>query len=59
MDRWKRFWFRADRLAYCLTCSEDSNEGGYDPSRECVMVQLADGQQDNAPGDDGNGWVDA
>ena len=40
--------------AYCLTCSEDSSEGDFDPSRECFMVQLADGQDDNAPGDDGN-----
>ena len=29
--------------AYCLTCSEDSSEGDFDPSRECFMVQLADG----------------
>ena len=45
--------------AYCLTCSEDSSEGDYDPARECFMVQLADGQDDNAPGDDGNGGADA
>ena len=45
--------------AYCLTCSEDSSEGDYDPTRECFMVQLADGQEDNAPGDDGNGGADA
>ena len=24
--------------AYCLTCSEDSSEGDYDPTRECFMV---------------------
>ena len=24
--------------AYCLTCSEDSSEGDYDPARECFMV---------------------
>ena len=49
--------FRSFQLAaaYCLTCSEDSSEGDYDPTRECFMVQLADGQEDNAPGDDGNG----
>jgi hypothetical protein len=45
--------------AYCLTCFEDSSEGDYDPARECFMVQLADGQDDNAPGDDGNGGADA
>ena len=45
--------------AYCLTCSEDSSEGDYDPTRECFMVQHADGQDDNAPGDDGNGGADA
>ena len=45
-------------MAYCLTCSEDSSEGDFDPSRECFMVQLADGQDDNAPGDDGNGGAD-
>ena len=44
--------------SYCLTCSEDSSEGDYDPARECFMVQLADGQDDNVPGDDGNGGAD-
>jgi len=53
--------FRSFQLAtaYCLTCFEDSSEGDYDPARECFMVQLADGQDDNAPGDDGNGGADA
>jgi hypothetical protein len=53
--------FRSFQLAtvYCHTCSEDSSKGDYDPARECFMVQLADGQQDNAPGDDGNGGADA
>ena len=34
--------FRSFQLAaaYCLTCSEDSSEGDYDPTRECFMVQL-------------------
>ena len=52
--------FRSFQLAaaYCLTCSEDSSEGDYDPTRECFMVQLADGQNDNAPGNDGNGGAD-
>ena len=45
--------------AYCLTYSEDSSEGDYDPTREYFMVQLVDGQEDNAPVDDGNGGADA
>ena len=47
--------FRSFQLAtaYCLTCSEDSSEGDYDPARECFKVQLADGQDDNIPGNDG------
>ena len=36
--------------AYCLTCSEDSSEGDYDPTREYFMADLADEQDDNAPG---------
>ena len=38
--------FRSFQLAaaYCLTYSEDSSEGDYNPTRECFMVQLADGQ---------------
>jgi len=28
--------------AYCLTCSEDSSEGDYDPTRECFKAELAD-----------------
>ena len=34
--------FRLFQLAtaYCLTYSEDSSEGVYDPTRECFMVQL-------------------
>ena len=52
--------FRSFQLAtaYCLTCSEDSSEGDYDPARECFVVQLADGEDDNVPGDDGNGGAD-
>ena len=48
--------FRSFQLAvdYCLTCSEDSSEGDYDPSRECFMVELADGVVYEAPSDDGN-----
>jgi len=45
--------------AYCLTCSEDSSKGDFDPAQECFIVQLADRQDDNAPGDDRNGGVDA
>ena len=53
--------FRSFQLAaaYCLTCSEDSSEGDYDPTQECFMVQFTDGQEDNTPGDDGNGGADA
>ena len=53
--------FRSFQLAVadCLTCSKNSSEGDYDPTRECFMVELADGQNDNAPGNDGNGGADA
>ena len=53
--------FRSFQLAttYCLTCSEDSCEGDYDPARECFMADLADEQNDNVPGDDGDGGADA
>ena len=30
-------------MDYCLTCSNDSSEGDYDPTRECFMIELADG----------------
>jgi hypothetical protein len=40
---------------YCLTCSDDSSKGDYDPTRECSMVERADGQIDDASSDDGNG----
>ena len=48
--------FRSFQLAaaYCLACSEDSSKGDYDPTRECFMVELADGVVDEAPSDDGN-----
>ena len=48
--------FRSFQLAanYCLTCSENSSEGDYDPTWECFMVELADGVVDEAPSDDGN-----
>ena len=39
---------------YCLTCSEDSSEGDYDPTRECFMVELADGAVEEASSDNGN-----
>ena len=53
--------FRSFQLAtaYCLTCSEDSSEGDYDPARECFMADLADEQNDNALGDEGDGGADA
>ena len=52
--------FRSFQLAaaYYLTCSEDTSEGDYDSTRECFMVQLADGQDDNAPSNDGDGGAD-
>ena len=40
---------------YCLTYSNDSSEGDYDPTRECFMVELVDGQIDDVPSDDENG----
>ena len=55
-DAFCSFWLAT---ACCLTCSEDSSEGDYDPTRECFMAELADGQNDNAPGNDGNGGADA
>ena len=33
-------------MAYCLTSSEDSSEGDYDPARECI---LADDNIDKSP----------
>jgi len=45
--------------AYCLTCSEDSSEGDFDPSRECFMADLVDEQNNNAPSNDGDGGADA
>ena len=53
--------FRSFQLAaaYYLTCSEDSSEGDYDPTRECFMAELTDEQNDNAPGNDGNSGADA
>jgi len=33
---------------YCLTCSNDSSEGDYDPTRECFLVEL-NKHDDNAP----------
>src|SRR6185503_9108631 len=45
--------------AYCLTCSEDSSEGDFDPSRECFMADLADEQNDNAPSNGADGGADA
>ena len=53
--------FRSFQLAttYCLTYSEDSSEGEYNPTRECFMADLADEQNDNALGDDDDGGVDA
>jgi hypothetical protein len=48
--------FRLFQLAadYCLTCFEDSNEGDYDHTRKCFIVELADEVVEEAPSDDGN-----
>ena len=56
LDAFRSFQLTAD---YCLTCSEYSSKGDYDPTRECFMVQLADGQIGDAPGNDRNGGADA
>ena len=52
LDAFLSFQAAAD---YCLTCSDDSSKGDYDPTRECFMVELADGQIDDEPSDDNNG----
>jgi len=51
LDAFLSFRTAAD---YCLTCFEDSCEGDYDPTRECFMVELADGAIDDAPSDNEN-----
>ena len=33
---------------YCLTCSDDSSEGDYEPTRECFLVELEE-HNDDAP----------
>jgi len=38
---------------YCLTCSDDSSDGDYDPTRECFIVELEE-HDDDAPNDTGN-----
>ena len=38
---------------YCLTCSDDSSEGDYDPTRECFVTMIGE------PGDDNNVAADA
>jgi hypothetical protein len=35
---------------YCLTCSDDSSEGDYDPTRECFVAVL--GEHGDDDGDD-------
>jgi len=51
LDAFRSFQLTAN---YCLICSEDSSKGDYDPTRECFMVELANGAMDDAPSDDGN-----
>jgi hypothetical protein len=31
---------------YCLTCSNDSSEGGYDPTEECFIAVLGEPNSD-------------
>jgi len=38
---------------YCLTYSDDSSEGDYDPTRECFMVKLGE-HNDDALNDEAN-----
>ena len=33
---------------YCLTCSDDSSEGDYNPTRECFIAKLGDPDNDAA-----------
>ena len=33
---------------YCLTCSDDSSEGDYDPTRECFVAEIGDPDDDDA-----------
>ena len=40
---------------YCLTCSDDTSEGDYDPTWECSMVELVDGHVDDTPSNGENG----
>ena len=51
LDAFRSFHLAA---AYCRTCSEDSSKGDYDPTRECFMVELADGGVEEASSDDRN-----
>ena len=51
LDAFRSFQLTAD---YCLTCSEDSSKGDYDPTRECFMIELVVGAIDDASSDDGN-----
>jgi hypothetical protein len=32
---------------YCLTCSDDSGEGDYDPTRECFVAELGGPDDDD------------
>jgi hypothetical protein len=41
---------------YCLTCSDDSSEGDYDPTRECFIFELEE-HDDNLQNDAGNPQV--
>ena len=47
-------WFQA-AANYCLTCSDDSSEGDYDPTQECFIAMLGEHNSDN----DDNATADA
>ena len=32
---------------YCLTCSDDSSEGDYDPTRECFIAMIGEPNDDD------------
>ena len=36
---------------YCLTCSDDSSEGNYDPTRECFVAEIGHPDDDDDAAD--------
>ena len=37
---------------YCLTCSDDSSEGDYDPTQECFVAMLGEHNDNDNDNDD-------